>query len=126
MGAEEREEASKREGWILSDHGNRPQNAVASMEEDMLSWTPKGLFRRFAHPPCKNKTGQQDRHDITYTIPYSIAKHGAQHRRHPPNTETRKGGFRGPPRGGGRTQAPKGKRTRENRSVNKGGDVAFA
>ena len=39
----------------------------------------------------KNKAGQQDRQDRTYTIPYNIAKQGAQHRRHPPNTETRKG-----------------------------------
>ena len=39
----------------------------------------------------KNQAGQQDRQNRIYTIPYNIAEQGAQHRRHPPNTETRKG-----------------------------------
>ena len=60
-------------------------------------------------PPSlsENKAGQQDRQDRAYTIPYNIASKEriiADTNRTP---KLAKGGFRGPPRGGGRTPAPK-------------------
>ena len=74
----------------------------------------------------KNKAGQQDRQDRTYTVPYNIAKQGAQHRRHPPNTETTQGmvtgGRRGeavghrPPQGSGLEQFSLGIRRMKSQS----------
>ena len=92
-------------GVILRDHGTERPEGLPTMGTapktqklkrcKKKAMTPKGLFRRFAHPLGRNKAGQQDRQDRAYTIPYKIAKQGAHHRRHPPNTETCKGWFPG-------------------------------
>ena len=68
---------------------------------------PRSVFRRLAHSFIRRPSwDKQTRQRQTYSIAYTYRKHKAQRRRHRPNTVTRQSGFRGPPRGGGRTQAP--------------------
>ena len=58
----------------------------------------------------KNRDKLQTRQDHN-TRPYNIARTERKLADSIPNTETRKRGFQGPPRGGGQTQAPLIKKT---------------
>ena len=69
---------------VLRDHGTErrkrlptmgtaPKTQEQALMKNKIAWTPKGLFRHFAHPLSGNKAGQQDRQDRSYTIPYTIA-----------------------------------------------------
>ena len=104
-------------GVVLRDHGTErrerlptmgtaPKTQVQALCKNTRIRTPKGLFRHLAHPIVRKQSGTtgQTGHSSHHTIQYR--KQGAHQRRHPPNTETRKGWFPGPPRGGGRTPAP--------------------
>ena len=92
-----------RETQASPHHGNRPQNAIASNGKTRDLGPRKGLFRNSGPPWFREQSGttRQTSDDIQHTIQYR--KQEAQARRHPPDTETRKGGFQRAPRGGGRT-----------------------
>ena len=66
---------------------------------------PRRMFRRLAHSLIQEHSwDNKPRQRQTFNIPYRYRKHEAHPRRHRPNTETHKSGYRRAPRGGGRTQ----------------------
>ena len=102
---------------VLRDHGTErrkrlptmgtaPKTQEQTLRKNKIAWTPKGCVPTLRPPSWQKQSGtaRQTGQILHHTIQYR--KQGAQHRRHPPNTETRQGWFPGPRRGRGRTPAP--------------------
>ena len=72
-----------------------PKRKNKKMKMNKVPWTPKGCVPTLRPPFWQKQSGtaRQTRQNLHRTIQYR--KQGAQHRRHSPNTETRKGGFQG-------------------------------
>ena len=84
--------------------GTAPETQKARSNLEIIGG-PRRMFQRLAHSlNQEHSRGDKTRQRQTYSIPYRYRRHEAHHRRHRPNTETRRSGCRRAPRGGGRTQ----------------------
>ena len=82
-------------GTSASPPWEPPSKRKNKKKMNKVSWTPKGCVPTLRPPSWQKQSGtaRQTRQSLHHTIQYR--KQGAQHRRHPPNTGTRKGGFQG-------------------------------
>ena len=96
-----------RETQASPHHGNRPQNAIACMKEEHNGWDSDRVVPTL-RPSSLTRTKRDSKTDKTEHTPYhTISQSKERSIADTLRTPKRaRDGYRGPPRGGGRTQAP--------------------